>query len=320
MIAAATLELSASNSMDPVIKRVVEELWQKGYDLQQSGAEWVVREPLGSKAVRLASDNDLIGYAAGRTRCIPPQMLSVAKPDNRVALSEPERVPDHHSSPPADAPAPFLEIKVQDDQDALTWASWFPGKYASKWVLSCFIIGGLLVIKSIFSAGYFSPSVEEHPAVTVPIEVKADTHKNAVAPQNPPQKTWAVVDTGNYSGSATASTLNSGGRVSVTEDVSTASQLCVAQLQERFSARAPVLIPSSQSLPGEICYSIEGSDYCPYHSRGQAVFLYVDSLEASAKTYGCDVNVGNMTISNVRVVKADPGIVKFLVSESSFLR
>lgn len=306
---------------DSLIHRVVEELWQKGYDLKLSETGWVVREPLGSHHVSFASDSDLIDYAAGRTSHTPPQSLSVEDSEKQGVLSSSASSSCVNSSSSL-APTSCEVSKDIDDSETVLLASVQQDKIAVKLVLGCFILGFLLTANGIFFKSLNFQSEEVDPVLaTTQGTGGADPAANvAISQKSTVQKSLTVDDESNQFRLAAANSSNSGVRVSEVDDWNSASKVCIAQLEERFSARAPVLIHSQKNQPGETCYFIDGRDYCPYHSRGQAIFLYVDAADANAKTYACDVNIANMSIGNLRVVKADPGIVKFLVSEASLFR
>lgn len=299
--------LAQQKPQDTLAQRIVEELWQKGYDLQQFGAGWIVREPLGGSPVQLASDAELVNYASGRARCAPARMDLMPIP-TVAALPAASQLPvvaphGEQNSTPVEPPELWL-------------ASWKPGKPLLRLISGCFILGILLTVVGMMSRHRSAPSADE---ALVPAEVTQATPnstKNAATlPPQSPEKTWQIEEVSATSGAAGSKSA----AVKGAEDMSVASALCISQLQERFSARAPTLIPSPKNQSGESCYAIDGREHCPYHARGQAVFLYVDAPESGTKTYACDVSVSQMTIGNIRQVKVDPGIVRFLVSENAAL-
>lgn len=281
------------------IEKIAEDLWLKGYDLQRTEFGWTVREPLGARTIQIGSDAELVDFAVGRFNS-PPKQKTTERASDSSRLAQPVEM---HCAPLPKKISNLISLGFQLKPKLLMIIG------TTTLVI---LIGIGFLLKGLKSAPPESPPMNESTGKAGPHQGKpsAPTSLQSL------ERTWTVEpDQGTESFQVKGSILGMT-QQSDRNDLTAASKLCMLQLQSRFSTGDLSLLPAPRSQSGETCYQVDGMDYCPYHSRGLAIFLYMDTQGAQTRTYGCDINVGSAKIGNLRVVNADPRIVRFLAVQS----
>lgn len=276
------------------IEQIAEELWQKGYDLRKANAGWSLREPMGGRSVTLASDAELLEYAAGRvTATIAPAPAERTGPLGVTASD----------ATPGSLPTSSPQAGRAWRQRAFYAAAGMAGL--------CIVLGVWLSLRSDPD-----PSAQAHmiagssTAPAGPVEASQQRGHAVPAAEAEP----AASDkspTGGTSGAIAATTVDAAqnGR-----DVSGLSDRCIADLKQKFGTGDLSLLVRNRSSQTDICYVVHGREHCPYFSAGHAVFNYL-ALGGSLEQAGvCDLDVGANAIGNLRVIKTNPDIVQFLIN------
>jgi hypothetical protein len=288
-------DIPCSSLAEGSIQRVVEGLWQKGYDLRKAGAGWVVREPLGGSGIHLASDGDLIEYANRGYKACPAPAKTQTQRESSTSRAQVK---------------PLVSAFPVDEFDA---------KIAGPKVNTMAFLGGgaIVILLSIWTGSLFSQSGNfpnrsssgEQGSEVVRIQKNGHvihSPENDLAQRERP----ALAAPGNAE-----SVVSADSKVD-SKDLSSVSEQCVHQLEKLLGAKSPSLFINSRSSQLENCYLINGKEHCPYLSGHVAMLNYRDGSEAGQKVYACDVDLVSRTTGNVRLVPVNPDIVRFMLDNT----
>lgn len=344
-IASHPMSSDLSETANGLTERIVEDLWQKGYDLKRAGLGWIIQEPLGSKKIELSSDVDLIRFASSGGRRQegatiidehrPPQIETTLMAAVSISPLVDDAVEPAIVADSVSAPRYFLLFLA----DLLAWfwkMRWMNGLHrvrARVWqpTTQALLATGVLLLlgsawwnsrepdRNVEQDGIWAASIELAPVQA--ISSLSSTRVSAV-PEEVAEAVSLVRSNSDRVVSRTVAVepLHLLPEVSVgnsdVRDLSLYSERCMEGLKQRFGLTTLTLLVNVEGRHAGECYLISGVEHCPYVSRGQATLNYLDGVAGQPAVYACDLNLDKGAYGNLRHIKANPDIVRFITSDS----
>ncbi|GAB1393977.1 hypothetical protein MASR1M60_21410 [Rhodocyclaceae bacterium] len=333
-----TFNLDMRPAASEAIAQIVEDLWQKGYDLKKAGMGWVVREPLGADKIELASDHELLAFVGGGYKLpfrvpencpsSPPQNEARSRAASIAATPPPPRQSSPRSAARTPAPAPALVLPEPFGLRQLmqeTWQAFVPQQFR-RWLL--FSLIGLFVLIAVSESrrwqdGGLSAVPDAVPIVqALPVEV-APMPGTAIPAQRdaaelrttPPLLSNALRIGDPPQSSVPLSVLPVKTSKPVNpQDLTVFADQCAIRLMERFASGPLALMVNAQARRATVCYTVDGNTHCPYVSQGRATLNYLDVESNPPLVYACDIDVSANAVGNLRLIESNPDIVRFLTS------
>ncbi len=321
-ITAGILSKPSTGQVANLVVQVVEELWQKGYDLQKAGMGWVVKEPLASKKIELASDAELFDYAAKRVKTNIPSAV-VRNPEvplSSLAATYTENVlpanivPRHETGSASVAlvmPTPVRNSRFRFG--LLTMLAL---------VIAGLVLGFGMNSHAVHESQHLLETGGKSEKASGPVSTgeknQQPTSKNDVSNGLPPPQQQQRQPVDIEQAVHVSETIPTERDSSVTEnDLTIPAEACVSRLREVFQASNLRPLANRRNPQSETCYVIQGKEHCPYLSGGRVTINFANGMQSPITVFACDIDVKQRSVTSLRVVDINPDIVRFLMTEEA---
>jgi len=334
-----TLNLNMRPPVSEAIGQVVEELWQKGYDLKKAGMGWVVREPLGASKIELASDHELLEFVGGGYK------LAIHRPESHMGTESYHVTPINAASIAASPhpvrqasprlSAPPLPVAASSESLSLkqlmldTWQEFVPTRFRY-WIAFALAIPFVLILAAESWRWYeqwmlATPNDAKAVAQVTPVGLPPVPLEGSPDDRAPVESKPAVTMLSNatrFNDQPQPAVLLSvlpvkANKLANPQDLTLFADQCAIQLKERFSSGPLVLMVNAQARRATVCYVVDGNTHCPYVSQGRATLNYLDVESNPPNVYACDIDVNTNAVGNLRLIEANPDIVRFLTTHGA---
>jgi hypothetical protein len=300
---------------------------------------WIVREPLGADKIELASDHELLEFVGGGYK------LAIHAPENQksadpyrgtqisaatIAAPPPpvRQASPRLSAPPLTegAPAESLSLK-QLMLD--TWQEFVPARFRY-WIVFALAVPIALILAAESWRWYDQRILDTANGVKAVLQVtpaEADQ-----APVAKPNDQHALVEL-----QPALTTLSNAARfndqpqptlplkvlpvkankLANPQDLTLFADQCAIHLMELFHSGPLALMVNAQARRATVCYVVDGKTHCPYVSQGRATLNYLDVESNPPNVYACDIDVSANALGNLRLIEANPDIVRFLTANGA---